>query len=148
MKVDKPRSIVQAQILELLRDLQRKFNLTYMFISHDIGVVKYMSNRMAVMYLGKMVKMGPSNDVFEKPLYPYTKFLLAAVPVLDPKIARSREKLLIRGKHPSPINPPPGCRFHLRWAYAMDICSREEPPQIEVGRGCSQPAGYTRKSSD
>lgn len=123
---------VQAQILELLRDLQRKFSLTYIFISHDIAVVKYMSNRMAVMYLGKVVELGPSDEVFEKPLHPYSKFLLAAVPIPDPRIARSREKMLIKGEPPSPINPPPGCRFHPRCPFAMDVCRKAEPPLEEV----------------
>jgi len=136
--LDEPTSAldvsVQAQILELLKDLQRKFSLTYMFISHDISVVKYMSNRMAVMYLGKIVELGPSDPLFENPLHPYTKFLLAAVPIPDPKIARSREKILIKGEPPSPINPPPGCRFHPRCPFAMDKCRREEPPLIEVER--------------
>ncbi|MEM4062279.1 MAG: ABC transporter ATP-binding protein [Desulfurococcaceae archaeon] len=124
---------VQAQILELLKDLQKKFNLTYLFISHDIAVVKYMSNRMAVMYLGKIVEIGPSDVVFENPHHPYSKFLLAAVPVPDPEVARSKERLLIKGEPPSPVNPPPGCRFHPRCPYAMEICGKQEPPAIEIG---------------
>jgi peptide/nickel transport system ATP-binding protein len=125
---------VQAQILELLRELQRKFNLTYMFISHDISVVKYMSTRMAVMYLGKVVEIGPSSDVFENPYHPYSKFLLAAVPIPDPRIARSKTKITIKGEPPSPINPPPGCRFHPRCPYAMDICGKQEPPLVEISQ--------------
>ncbi|MEM2411896.1 MAG: ABC transporter ATP-binding protein, partial [Desulfurococcaceae archaeon] len=124
---------VQAQILELLKDLQKKFNLTYLFISHDIAVVKYMSNRMAVMYLGKVVELGPADTVFESPQHPYTQFLLAAVPVPDPNITRSRKKMLIQGEPPSPINPPPGCRFHPRCPHAMDICKRSEPPLAMIG---------------
>ncbi|MEM1639485.1 MAG: ABC transporter ATP-binding protein [Desulfurococcaceae archaeon] len=123
---------VQAQILELLKDLQRKFNLAYMFISHDISVVKYMSRRMAVMYLGKIVELGASDDVFEKPYHPYSKFLLAAVPIPDPKIARSKTKVLIKGEPPSPINPPAGCRFHPRCPYAIEICRKQEPPLLEI----------------
>jgi peptide/nickel transport system ATP-binding protein len=123
---------VQAQILDLLKDLQKRFNLTYMFISHDIAVVKYMSNRIAVMYLGKIVELGPADAVFENPLHPYTQFLFAAVPIPDPKIARSRKKMLLQGEPPSPINPPPGCRFHPRCPYAMDVCKKQEPPMIEV----------------
>ncbi|MEM3992609.1 MAG: ABC transporter ATP-binding protein [Desulfurococcaceae archaeon] len=123
---------VQAQILELLKDLQRKFNLAYMFISHDISVVKYMSRRMAVMYLGKIVELGTSDDVFEKPYHPYSKFLLAAVPIPDPKIARSKTKVLIKGEPPSPINPPAGCRFHPRCPYAIEICRKQEPPLLEI----------------
>lgn len=123
---------VQAQILELLKELQRKFNLTYMFISHDISVVKYMSNRMAVMYLGKIVEIGPSDSVFENPHHPYTRFLLAAVPIPDPKITRAREKLIIKGEPPSPINPPLGCRFHPRCPFTIEECRKQEPPFIEV----------------
>jgi len=123
---------VQAQILELLKELQRKFSLTYMFISHDISVVKYMSSKMAVMYLGKIVEIGPSDQLFEKPLHPYTKFLLASVPIPDPKTSRSREKMIIRGEPPSPINPPPGCRFHPRCPFATEQCRRQEPTLIEV----------------
>lgn len=124
---------VQAQILELLKDLQKRFSLTYLFISHDISVVKYMSNRMAVMYLGKLVEVGPSDDVFEDPKHPYAKLLLASVPIPDPKIARSRTRASISGEPPSPINPPPGCRFHPRCPYSMDICGKSEPPAVKVG---------------
>jgi peptide/nickel transport system ATP-binding protein len=125
---------VQAQILELLRDLQRRFNLTYMFISHDISVVKYMSNRMAVMYLGKIVEIGPSDTLFEKPVHPYTQFLLSSVPIPDPQIARTRKKIIIPGEPPSPINPPPGCRFHPRCPYATEECKKLEPPATEIER--------------
>jgi len=103
-----------------------------MFISHDISVVKYMSSKMAVMYLGKIVEIGPSDQLFEKPLHPYTKFLLASVPIPDPKASRSREKMIIRGEPPSPINPPPGCRFHPRCPFATEQCRRQEPTSIEV----------------
>lgn len=124
---------VQAQILELLKDLQRKFNLTYMFISHDISVVKYMSNRMVVMYLGKVVEIGQSDELFENPYHPYAKLLLSSVPIPDPKIARSMTRSIIKGEPPSPINPPRGCRFHPRCPHAMDICSKQEPPAVEIG---------------
>jgi peptide/nickel transport system ATP-binding protein len=126
---------VQAQILELLKDLQRKLSLTYMFISHDIAVVKYMSTRMAVMYLGKIVEVGLSDDLFENPYHPYTRFLLSAVPIPDPKVARSRQRLVIQGEPPSPINPPPGCRFHTRCPFVMDVCKKMEPPLVEVEDG-------------
>jgi len=137
--LDEPTSAldvsVQAQVLELLRDLQRKLGLTYLFISHDISVVKYMSNRMAVMYLGKVIEIGESNQVFNNPLHPYTQMLFSAVPIPDPKIARSRKRVKPTGEPPSPINPPPGCRFHPRCPYAKDICRKETPPLKEVESG-------------
>ncbi|MEM4717203.1 MAG: ABC transporter ATP-binding protein [Desulfurococcaceae archaeon] len=123
---------VQAQILELLKDLQRKFNLTYMFISHDISVVKYMSNRMVVMYLGKIVEVGQSDELFENPYHPYAKLLLSSVPIPDPKIARNMPRNIIKGEPPSPINPPRGCRFHPRCPHVLDICSNQEPPGVEI----------------
>ncbi|AFL66562.1 ABC transporter ATP-binding protein [Desulfurococcus amylolyticus] len=137
--LDEPTSAldvsVQAQVLELLRDLQRKFGLTYLFISHDISVVKYMSNRIGVMYLGKLVEIGGSDQVFNNPLHPYSQMLLSAVPIPDPKIARTRKRIKLEGEPPSPINPPTGCRFHPRCPYAKDICRRETPPLIEVEKG-------------
>lgn len=137
--LDEPTSAldvsVQAQILELLKELQRKYSLTYMFISHDISVVKYMSNRMGVMYLGKLVELGDSERIFNNPLHPYSMMLLSAVPIPDPKIARSRSRIKLQGEPPSPINVPRGCRFHPRCPYVMDICSHEEPPLVEVESG-------------
>jgi len=135
--LDEPTSAldvsVQAQILEMLKDLQREFNLTYMFISHDLSVVKYMSNRIAVMYLGKIVEIAGSDELFEKPLHPYTRVLLSAIPIPDPEIARTKKlKEEIIGEPPSPINPPPGCRFHTRCPYAMPICKYKEPPFLEA----------------
>lgn len=137
--LDEPTSAldvsVQAQVLELLRDLQRKFGLTYLFISHDISVVKYMSNRIGVMYLGKLVEIGGSDQVFNNPLHPYSQMLLSAVPIPDPKISRTRKRIKLEGEPPSPINPPTGCRFHPRCPYAKDICRRETPPLREVEKG-------------
>lgn len=106
-----------------------------MFISHDISVVKYMSNRMAVMYLGKLVEIVPSDDVFEDPKHPYAKLLLASVPIPDPRIAKNRKRTLVVGEPPSPINPPPGCRFHPRCPHIMDACNKQEPPTVELERG-------------
>ncbi|ABL78647.1 oligopeptide/dipeptide ABC transporter, ATPase subunit [Thermofilum pendens Hrk 5] len=126
---------VQAQILNMLKDFQAQRKLSYLFISHDIGVVKYMSQRIAVMYLGKIVELGPSDAVFENPLHPYTKFLLSAVPVPDPKYARARKRLAIPGEPPSPINVPPGCRFHPRCPYATEKCRTGEPPVVEAEPG-------------
>ncbi|MEM1801331.1 MAG: ABC transporter ATP-binding protein, partial [Desulfurococcaceae archaeon] len=116
-------------------DLQRKYELTYLFISHDISVVKYMSNRMIVMYLGKIVEIGSSDQVFYNPLHPYTRFLLSAIPIPDPKISRERKKLILQGEPPSPIDPPPGCRFNPRCSHAVDKCRLKEPPLIEVEKG-------------
>jgi len=139
MVLDEPTSMldvsVQAQILNLLKELQAKFNLTYLFISHDLGVVRYMSDYIAVMYLGKIVEIGKADEVFEKPLHPYTKALLSAIPIPNPEIARSRTRLTIKGEPPSPINPPKGCRFNPRCPFYMSRCSLEEPPLIEVERG-------------
>ncbi|MCX8208535.1 MAG: ABC transporter ATP-binding protein [Sulfolobales archaeon] len=123
---------VQAQILELLKSLQKSHNLTYMFISHDIAVVKYMSDRMAVMYLGKIAELGDSDSVFTNPLHPYSSALISSVPVPDPRTARSRARVKPRGEPPSPINPPSGCRFHPRCPHVMSVCRAREPPLAEV----------------
>jgi len=134
--LDEPTSAldvsVQAQILNLLKDLQKKYGLTYLFISHDLGVVKYMSDRIAVMYLGKIVELAPANELFEKPLHPYTQMLLSALPVPDPKYYKNKPKVSIMGEPGSPINPPPGCRFHPRCPYMKNKCNSEEPPLTEV----------------
>jgi len=136
--LDEPTSAldvsVQANILNTLKDLQQEFGFTYLFISHDLGVVKYMSHRMGVMYLGKLVEVGPADRIFENPLHPYSQLLLSAIPVPDPELARElkAKRKKITGEPPSPINPPAGCRFHPRCPYAKEICSKEEPPLMEV----------------
>ncbi len=137
--LDEPTSAldvsVQAQILNMLKDLQKKYNLTYLFISHNLGVVKYMSDRVAVMYMGKIVEIASSDELFRNPLHPYTKALLASIPVPDPEIAKKKERFRIIGEPPSVINPPPGCRFHPRCPYAKQICREREPPLKEIEPG-------------
>ena len=116
---------VQAQVINLLQDLQDELNLTYLFIAHDLNVVEHISNRIAVMYLGKIVEMCNKKDLYKNALHPYSKSLLSAIPVPDPTIIKKR--IILQGDVPSPRNPPSGCRFHTRCPKAMDICSKEEP---------------------
>ncbi|MDF2676722.1 MAG: peptide transporter substrate-binding protein [Bacillota bacterium] len=117
---------IQSQILNLLHDLQDEFKLTYLFISHDLSVVRYISDRVCVMFLGKICEIGNTEDIFTNPLHPYTKFLIDAVPKPDPTL-RKENKQLLQGDIPSPVNPPSGCRFHTRCPYSKDICKEKEP---------------------
>ena len=121
---------IQAQVLNLLGDLQKEMNLTYLFISHDLSVVRYLSDRVCVMFLGKVCELGITADVYVKPLHPYTRFLLEAVPKPNP-LHRKEDKEMLTGEIPSPVNPPSGCRFHTRCPYAKEICSQQEPEMQE-----------------
>jgi len=119
---------IQAQILNLMRDLQREHGLTYLFISHDLSVVRYMSSVIGVMYLGKLVEVGPAADVYFRPVHPYTKGLIDTVPVADPSLERAKEHQGVRGELPSAVAPPSGCRFRTRCPFARDLCAEQEPP--------------------
>jgi len=134
--LDEPTSAldvsVQAQILNLLNDLQNEFNLTFLFISHDLSTIRYMCNRINVMYLGKVVESAPKNTLFDDPKHPYTKALLSVIPVPDP--GYSKERIVLSGDVPSPANPPSGCRFHTRCKYREAICEMEEPPLREISK--------------
>jgi len=124
---------IQAQILNLLRSLQEEFALTYLFISHDLSVVEHMSNRVAVMYLGKIVELAASGDLYNRPLHPYTQVLISAIPVADP--GRKKPVIAAGGDVPSPINPPAGCAFHPRCPRCMDSCKVSAPSLTEVDKG-------------
>jgi peptide/nickel transport system ATP-binding protein len=124
---------IQAQILNLLNDLQKEFGLTYLFIAHDLGVVKHVSRRVAVMYLGKVAELSDKKKLFDDPLHPYTVSLMSAIPEANPE--KKKQRIILQGDVPSPINPPPGCRFHPRCPIAKEICAREEPQLQDVGGG-------------
>ncbi len=126
---------IQAQVINLLEDLQRELNLTYVLIAHDLSVVRHVSDRVAVMYLGKIVELGDRAGVYERPMHPYTVALLSAVPVVDPQRQAKRERILLKGDVPSPLNPPPACRFHTRCWKAKELCRTEEPPLVQRSPG-------------
>ncbi len=128
---------IQAQILNLMETLQRERRLTYLFISHDLRAIRHTSNRVAVMYLGKIVELAPARDVYARPLMPYTKALISAVPVPNPAVEAQRQRIVLEGDVPSPINPPAGCRFHTRCPYCIPACREIEPPLVEI-----KPAHY------
>ena len=123
---------IQAQIMNLMEQLQKEKNLTYLFISHDLRAVRHVADRVAVMYLGKIVELAEAKEVYAEPLMPYTKALISAVPVPDPEIEAKRERIILTGDVPSPINPPKGCRFHTRCPYAIEDCRKIEPQLVEI----------------
>lgn len=128
---------IQSQILNLLKDLQQQFGLTYFFITHNLSVVQYMADRVCVMFLGKVVELGSCKEMFAQPLHPYSAFLINAAPIPNPKL-RNRQRMLLEGEVPSPMNPPSGCRFHTRCPYAQQICREAEPKLAEYGgRKCA-----------
>jgi oligopeptide/dipeptide ABC transporter ATP-binding protein len=126
---------IQAQVINLLDELQDEFHLSYVFVAHDLSVVRHVSDRIIVMYLGKLMEISPAQELYSKPIHPYTSALLGAIPIPDPKENRARNRPLVTGEPPNPINPPSGCRFHTRCPRATEICRTAEPPLTEYASG-------------
>jgi oligopeptide/dipeptide ABC transporter ATP-binding protein len=139
MMLDEPVSAldvsIQAQVINLLDELQDQFHLSYVFVAHDLSVVRHVSDRIVVMYLGKLVEVSPSEELYDKPIHPYTSALLSAIPIPDPKENRARERPIVGGEPPNPIAPPPGCRFHTRCPRATEVCRAVEPQLSEYAGG-------------
>ena len=126
---------IQAQVINMFEDLQEEMGLTYLFIAHDLSVVKHISDRIGVMYLGRMVELAESHELTEHPVHPYTKSLISAIPIADPKIAKASKRIVLEGDVPSPLNPPSGCRFRTRCPYATEKCAEEVPVWREITDG-------------
>lgn len=124
---------IQAQVINLLENIQKKMGISYLFIAHDLSMVKHISDRIGVMYLGNMVEIGEADDVYNSPLHPYTQALLSAVPIPDPKVARQKKRIVLEGELPSPIDPPSGCVFRTRCPNATERCTKEKPKAVKVG---------------
>jgi oligopeptide/dipeptide ABC transporter ATP-binding protein len=138
---------VQAQIINLLDDLQDDLGLTYLFVAHDLSVVRHVSDRIAVMYLGKLMELSPAEELYRKPIHPYTSALLSAIPIPDPKENRARDRMVVSGEPPNPIDPPSGCVFHPRCPRATEVCKTVEPPLVHYANGhlaaCHHPLNVT-----
>ena len=141
---------IQAQMINLLDELQDEFRLTYIFIAHDLGVVRHVSDRIAVMYLGKLVELSPAEELYTRPIMPCTEALLSAVPIPDPDLSEQRERIVLEGDVPSPIDPPSGCRFHPRCRYMTEICREVEPPLVDYGNShlaaCHHPLNVDKET--
>jgi oligopeptide/dipeptide ABC transporter ATP-binding protein len=140
---------IQAQVINLLEDLQNEFSLSFVFVAHDLSVVRHVSDRILVMYLGKVMEVSPAEELYHKPIHPYTSALMSAIPIPDPRRNRARERVVVGGEPPNPINPPTGCRFHTRCPRATDICRTSEPPLTEYAGGhiaaCHHPQNVTEE---